>query len=82
MFDETRAHSSDPTLRYALLGGAFGAAFPLAGTLLEMGIGSHAYGLGSALRVQAGMDDYVSKPINPTELFEAISRSSAERRPG
>jgi CheY-like chemotaxis protein len=32
--------------------------------------------------LEAGMDDYVSKPINPTELFEAISRSSAARRPG
>jgi CheY-like chemotaxis protein len=32
--------------------------------------------------LEAGMDDYVSKPITPTELFEAISRSSAARRPG
>jgi two-component system, sensor histidine kinase and response regulator len=54
MPDATRARPSDPTLRFALLGGAFGAAFPLVGTLLEMGLEAHAYGLGSALSVQAG----------------------------
>lgn len=44
--------SSDPTLRYALVGGLFGMAFPLVATLLEVGLHGYPYTLASALRVQ------------------------------
>ena len=45
--------ASDPTVRYALLGGAFGATFPMVATLMEIGLYGYPYSVGSALRVQA-----------------------------
>jgi PAS domain S-box-containing protein len=50
---QNEGRSSDPTLRYALVGAAFGAAFPLVATILEIGIWGYPFTPGSFLRVQA-----------------------------
>ena len=46
--------SPDPTLRYALLGGAFGVVFPLVATLLEVGLRGYPYTWSGMVQAQAG----------------------------
>lgn len=46
--------ASDPTLRYAILGAAFGALFPLAGTLLQMGLSGGGASADGVFAAQAG----------------------------
>ncbi len=77
------APAPDPTLRYAILGAAFGALFPLAGTLVQMGLNGGGASADGFLAAQAGQPllwIIDSAPVVLAALAALVGRRQTEVR--